>query len=178
MASAILQPLYAKPTAGSISPAKAMTDQVLGIAISSCLGLANAVGIGTGGPAGGVRRVECIRFRVGGDGYESPIDEDDEEADNVHDGDTVKETFDVSFAVSFGGLTGEWIAKGLMAVAEEIDDDASTINGRGSSDAERTDADQNLPGAWRTKFFEARRKLWESQEEVQSLKDKILEAVL
>ena len=35
----------------------------------------------SGGPAGGVRRVECVRFRIGGDGYESPIAEDDEDAD-------------------------------------------------------------------------------------------------
>ncbi|KAF2023735.1 hypothetical protein EK21DRAFT_14831, partial [Setomelanomma holmii] len=127
--------------------------------------------IGAGGPTGGVRRVECIRFRIGGDGYESPIDEDDEDADNMHESGTIKETFDVCLAVSFGSLTGEWIAKGLTATTENVKDEAQTA---GSKNLEPDRLDVN----WKTKFLEAQRKLWESQEEVKSLKDKILEAVL
>ncbi|KAF2818564.1 hypothetical protein CC86DRAFT_375764 [Ophiobolus disseminans] len=175
LASSILQPLYVKPNAGSSAPGKVMSEQVLGIAISSCLGLTSTVGIGAGGPTGGVRRVDCIRFRIGGDGYESPIDEDDEDADNMHESGTIKETFDVSFAVSFGGLSGEWIAKGLTATAEDPDDDEAAANGRRTSELDRQDS---TPAAWKTKFLEAQRKLWESQEQVKSLKDKILEAVL
>ena len=178
LASSILQPLYAKPTTGSSAPGKVISDQVLGIVISSCLGLTNTVGIGTGGPIGGVRRVECIRFRIGGDGYESPIDEDDEDADNMHESGTIKETFDVSFAVSFGGLTGEWIAKGLTATADEAEDEEAATSGRKTSELDRQDSNQNTSAAWKTKFLEAQRKLWESQEQVKSLKDKILEAVL
>jgi hypothetical protein len=177
LASSILQPLYVKPTAGASAPSKVISEQVLGIAISSCLGLTSTVGIGTGGPTGGVRRVECIRFRIGGDGYESPIDEDDEDADNMHESGTIKETFDVSFAVSFGGLSGEWIAKGLTATVDDVDENPGT-NGRRASELERQDSSQNTPAVWKSKFLEAQRKLWESQEEVQSLKDKILEAVL
>jgi hypothetical protein len=178
LASSILQPLYAKATTGSAAPAKVMNDQVLGIAISSCLGLTSTVGIGTGGPMGGVRRVECIRFRIGGDGYESPIDDEDEDADNMHESSTIKETFDVSFAVSFGGLTGEWIAKGLTATADDTEDEDNAARDRRISEMDRQDGNQNTPAAWKTKFLEAQRKLWESQEEVKSLKDKILEAVL
>jgi hypothetical protein len=177
LASSILQPLFDKPTAGSGAPSKVMDDQVLGIAISSCLGLTSAVGIGNGGPTGGVRRVECIRFRIGGDGYESPIDEDDEDADNMHESGTIKETFDVSFTVSFGALTGEWIVKGLTATADDPDNEDNERGGR-TSELDRSDGSQNTPAAWKTKFLEAQRKLWESQEEVKSLKDKILEAVL
>lgn len=178
LASSILQPLYAKPTVGSAAPAKMMSDEVLGIAVSSCLGLTGTVGIGAGGPTGGVRRVECIRFRVGGDGYDSPIDEDDEDADNMHEGGTIKETFDVSFAVSFGGLTGEWMAKGLAATADDAEDEENAVSGRSASEMDAHDGNQTTPAAWKTKFLEAQRKLWESQEEVKSLKDKILEAVL
>jgi hypothetical protein len=146
-----------------------MSDDLIGLAISSCLGLTGAVGIGTGGPNGGVRRVECIRFRVGGDGYESPIDDEDEDAEGMHEGGTVKETFDVSFAVAFGGLTGEWIAKGLTATT--VDDREEPPDVRGPSD-------DSTPAAWKIKFLEAQRKLWETQEQVKNLKDKILEAVL
>jgi hypothetical protein len=172
LASAILQPLYAKPTSNSASPAKVMSDHSLGIAISSCLGLTSSVGLGIGGPTGGVRRVECIRFRIGGDGYESPIDDDDENAEGMGEGGRVKETFDVLFAVSFGGLSGEWVAKGLETTSGDVGDEASR---GGLNDLERHNPG---PVAWKSKFLEAQRRLWEKEEEVKNLKDKILEAVL
>jgi hypothetical protein len=177
LASSILRPLYTKPTSGPTSAAKVMNDAALGIAISSCLGLASAVGIGAGGPTGGVRRVECIKFRVGRDGYESPIDEDDEDADSLHNGGSIKETFDVSFAVTFGGLSGEWTAKGLETTTEIAGEDGTTSSVN-MYDPDQQDSSQNTPAAWKAKFLEAQRRLWESQEEVKSLKDKILEAVL
>ena len=178
LASAILQPLYSKSTPGGSASMKVMNDHALGIAISSCLGLTGAVGIGVGGPNGGVRRVECVRFRVGGDGYESPMEEDDEEGDGLHDHDAVRETFDVSFTVAFGGLTGEWSAKGLTALSGDDEDRMDVMPSGGMSELERQDPSQHTPAAWKSKFLEAQRKLWESQEEVKSLKDKILEAVL
>lgn len=175
LASSILLPLYTKPSAGHTSPAKVMSDQVLGIAISSCLGLSTAAGIGLGGPSGGVKRVDCSRFRIGGDGYESPIDENEDETESINGSGTVKETFDVLFAVSFGGLSGEWTAKGLHATAEDTDHGDTTA---GAQEPDRVEPGQNATAAWKTKFQEAQRKLWESQEEVKDLKEKILEAVL
>lgn len=150
LASSILTPLH---TTTSSTPHSTLL-------IASYLGLP-----GTLGPTGGVRRVECIRFRVGGDGYESPIDDDENDEDA---GGEVRETFDVSFAVSFGGLSGEWLAKGLSATAESAD-------ARESGEEERLDA---APGAWKGKFLDAQRKLWEKEGEVERLKDRILEAVL
>ncbi|KAH6642543.1 ARS binding protein 2-domain-containing protein [Boeremia exigua] len=175
LASAVLLPLYAKPSAGNASSAKVMSDQVLGIAISSCLGLSSATGIGLGGPSGGVKRIECVRFRVGGDGYESPIEDNEDDAETINGSGTIKETFDISFAVSFGGLSGEWTAKGLHATAEDADHRASTA---GAQETDRVEPGQNATAAWRAKFQDAQRRLWESQEEVKNLKEKILEAVL
>lgn len=175
LATSILQPLYAKPANSNSGPSKALSDQVLGIAISSCLGLTSAVGVGTGGPSGGVKRVECIRFRIGGDGYESPMDDDDDD-DGMQESGPVRETFDVFFNVSFGSLSGEWQAKGLTASSDDIHDEDHTAAGTGIG--EQSQPDQNNPAAWKAKFLEAQRKLWETQEEVKSLKDKILEAVL
>ncbi|KAF2471441.1 uncharacterized protein BDR25DRAFT_260997 [Lindgomyces ingoldianus] len=177
LASSILQPLFAKPTTGPASPAKVMSDQILSIAISSCLGMCSAVGLGMGGPNGGVRRVECVRFRIGGDGYESPID-DDEDADGLSDSGRIRDSFDVYFGVSFGGLTGEWCVKGLSATLNDNGNEGEATGPRGTYDAERPDPIQNTVAAWKTKFLEAQRKLWESQEEAKSLKEKILEAVL
>ncbi|KAI4608368.1 hypothetical protein J4E83_009172 [Alternaria metachromatica] len=191
LATAILQPLYSKPTSGlPSSPAKVMSDQALGIAISSCLGLTSAVGIGIGGPTGGVRRVECIRFRIGGDGYESPIDDDDDDGDTTGDnlrshpgnsgGSRIKETFDVFFAVNFGGLTGEWVAKGLEIRNESSEDGSAERRGDGEAalDREGAGASQMTPAAWKAKFLDMQRRLWEREEEVKTLKDRILEAVL
>lgn len=175
LASAILLPLYAKPSTGQPSPAKIMSDQVLGIAISSCLGLSSAAGIGLGGPSGGVKRVECARFRVGGDGYESPIDDNDDDIEGINGSGVIKETFDVFFAVAFGGLSGEWTAKSLHATAEE-DEYKDAV--AGAQDVDRGEVGQHATAAWKTKFQESQRKLWESQEEVKNLKEKILEAVL
>ncbi|KAF2640512.1 hypothetical protein P280DRAFT_469270 [Massarina eburnea CBS 473.64] len=176
LAASILQPLSTSSSTSSASPGKSMSDQLLGIAISSCLGLTGAVGLGTGGPAGGVRRVECVRFRIGGDGYESPIDEDDEDADGLGEGGNIRETFDVYFGVSFGGLTGEWTAKGLLATA------SSAGEGEGSAAAaqelERREQVPTTVAGWKAKFQETQRKLWEKEEEARSLKDRILEAVL
>ncbi|KZM28815.1 uncharacterized protein EKO05_0008550 [Ascochyta rabiei] len=175
LASSILAPLYAKPLAGPTSPAKVMSSQVMGIAISSCLGLSNAAGIGSGGPSGGVKRVECARFRTGGDGYESPMEDHEDDMESVHGSVMVKETFDVFFAVSFGGLSGEWTAKGLHATTEDVEHADTTAGGQ---EADGTEPGQHATAAWKTKFQEAQRKLWESEEEVKKLKEKILEAVL
>lgn len=173
LASAILLPLYAKPSVGQ-APAKVMSDQVLGIAISSCLGLSNASGIGLGGPNGGVKRVECARFRVGGDGYESPIEDNEDDTESMNGSGITKETFDVYLAVSFGGLSGEWTAKGLHATAEEM----VAKDTRAVAQEDGIEPGQPATAAWKTKFEAAQRRLWESQEEVKNLKEKILEAVL
>jgi hypothetical protein len=152
-----------------------MSDQILSIAISSCLGLSNAVGIGLGGPGGGVKKVECVRFRMGGDGYESPLEDNDEGNGDLHSAGPIKETFDVTFALSFGLLSGEWIAKGLQATTEEARSESPS---HVAQDHDRVEPGQSATAAWKTKFQDAQRKLWESQEEVKALKEKILEAVL
>jgi hypothetical protein len=174
LASSILQPLYSKPTSGGTSPAKVMDDQILSIAISSCLGLGSAVGLGVGGPIGGVRRVECFRVQVRGDGYDSPIDEDDEDADGLSDTDSIKESFDVYFNVSFGSLTGEWSVKGLSPASA----DAEVGMGSAADEPDKQGPTNVIAAFWKSKFNETQRKFWDSQEETKTLKEKILEAVL
>ncbi|KAF2845381.1 hypothetical protein T440DRAFT_460526 [Plenodomus tracheiphilus IPT5] len=191
LASCILQPLYAKPTPTTTATipttTAVMSDAALSIAISACLGLTSAVGIGAGGPNGGVKKVECSRFRVGGDGYESPVDEEDEDCneeqgqDEDSGGGRVKETFDVWFRVGFGGLSGEWVVKGLELGAlsqEQGGEDVGGVGaGAGAGVGGGREAEEG-PGQWREKYLESQRRLWEVQEEVKGLKDRILEAVL
>jgi hypothetical protein len=172
LASAILSPLFAKPSSGTASPSKVINDQILNIAISSCLGLTSAVGLGTGGPNGGVRRVECVRFRIDGEGYESPFEGDDDDADNLT-GANVRETFDVHFGISFGGLVGEWTAKGLS-----VSDGGAGAEDKGAKEKGGQEVQPTTAAGWKAKFLEAQRKLWEKDEEARGLKEKILEVVL
>lgn len=174
LASSILAPLYAKPGNAANTSAsalgKAMNEAMLGVVISSCLGLCSAVGLGAGGPSGGVKRVECVRVRVGGDGYESLMDDDDDE-EGTRDG-QVKESFSVFFEVQFGGLAGEWVVKDLSA-AGSLDaegDDEGDVGRDGEGDEDEED--------WKAKFVEMRSKFWESQEREREIKERVLEAVL
>ena len=178
LAGAILRPLYR--TGGSTSD-----DAILSIAVTSCLGLGAQVGLdgtdGAGaGPRGSVKRVECFRYRVGRDGYESPVDEDDgadvpERSRGDGDG-LVRETFDVYLSVAFGGLFGEWTAKGLSAGAG----DAGAEGSRGGSNEDGVTEEKAAEDAfdWRSKFLIAQRRLRESEEEARQLKERILDAVL
>ncbi|KAF2006244.1 hypothetical protein P154DRAFT_517901 [Amniculicola lignicola CBS 123094] len=197
LASSILSPLLSKPANNPNNPAsRIINESVLSVAISSCLGLCSVVGLGTGGPVGGVRRVECVRFRVGGDGYESPVEEDEDGDEGglagvsgVGGTGNIRETFDVIFNVSFGGLMGEWSAKGLSAV-EGAGEDVGRANYRNSGNGgaavgynegekEGVDANGNISGSyWKARFLEQQRRGWERDEEARCLKEKILEAVL
>ena len=69
---------------------------------------------------------------------------------------------------------GEWTAKGLSATAEDTD----IKDTRAGAQEDRVEPGQHATAAWKSKFEAAQRKLWESQEEVKNLKEKILEAVL
>lgn len=172
LASAILQPLYATSNSGPSASAKNVNDHMLGIIISGCLGLGSAVGLGAGGPNGSVRRLECVRFRVGGDGYEDPIDDDEEDADTMNDGSTIRESFNVTFNVSFGPMTGEWDIKGLSPISTDLEDDEAK---RTETEAQET---PDTVAGWKAKFLDTQRKLWASQEGEKLLREKILEAVL
>lgn len=174
LASSVLSSLSAKPSHTTSTPIKVMSDQILGIAISSCLGLTSAVGLGSGGPVGGVRRVECTRFRIGRDGYESPIDEGEDDDQAVPTEDTVRETFDVFFGVGFGGLTGDWAAKGL--VATRVKEQGMR---RGVEEVlQKQDQVPTTAAGWKAKFIESQRRLSEKEEEARILREKVLEAVL
>lgn len=85
----------------------------------------------------------------------------------------MRETFDVLFSVAFGsgGLSGEWVAKGLSA---------GEVRGGnvGDEEAEKEREQDVGPAAWKSRFLEVQRRLWEKEEEVKGLKDRILEAVL
>jgi hypothetical protein len=116
-----------------------------------------------------------MRYYVNGDGYESPVDEDDED-DGLNGSSLgrIRETFDVYLTVSFGGLSGEWSVKGLSTGSIEGSGEA----GAAADARSAQDAVPDTINGWKTKFLDAQRKMLESQEEVKGLKERILEAVL
>jgi hypothetical protein len=125
-----------------------------------------------------VRRIESVRFRVGGDGYESPIDDSDEDVDALGNNGDVRETFDVVFGVAFGALSGEWIVKGVSA-RESATETGELGERDGQPGIERDrDVQPTTAAGWKAKFLETQRKLWEREEESRELKERILEAVL
>ncbi|OCL07833.1 hypothetical protein AOQ84DRAFT_294349 [Glonium stellatum] len=136
--------------------------------------------MGSGGPIGNVKRVVVQRFRIGGDGYDSPVDEDEDET--PESGGRIRESFDVVWNITFGGLTGEWAIKGVSLDNGEnkggSPEGAADEAGMGIGNSQSAQDLQTTVVCWKTKFLEAQRRLWETQEEVRGLKDKVLEAVL
>jgi len=180
LAAAILQNLRGSQPS-SASSGKSMADSSFRLAIASCLGLCGQVGMGSGGPTGSAKKVVVQRFRIGGDGYDSPVDEDEDEM--PEGGERIRESFDVVWNVTFGGLTGEWTIRGVSldngenkgGSPERAGDEAGT---RGSGSGQSVQDLQTTVVCWKTKFLEAQRRLCETQEEIRGLKDKVLEAVL
>jgi hypothetical protein len=157
-----------------------MSSPLLNIAISSCLGLTSAVGLGTGGPTGGVRRIESIRFRIAADGYESPIDDEDEDVDALNNAADVRETFDVHFGVAFGGLSGEWVVKGLSLRGNGTgnEDGNGKMGAREGQIAGGGEVQPTTAAGWKAKFLDVQRRLWEKEEESRGLRERVLEVVL
>lgn len=167
----------AKGLASAILSRMASTDI---IQAAAWLGVSSDLGLGGSGapkPVAEGKKIDCHRFRVGEDGYDSPIDEDDDEPmngdDTNHSKYRIREMFDVTWSLSLGGLAGDFQLKGLAIAA---DDDA---NGGGSKKPDglpngvpSTDAD------WRQKWEKTHLELQEKEEEVRKLRDKILDAVL
>jgi hypothetical protein len=131
------------------------------------------------------KKITVQRYRVHGDGYDSPVDEDEEGEDaNLVDEVEIRESFDVEWTAQFGALSGRFVIRGLVlgdgaaggSAVPQRTERARTSDVRTGGMAASTD-DTN-EGGWRARFEEMERRLEESQEEVQRLREKILEAVL
>jgi hypothetical protein len=119
---------------------------------------------------GAVKKISVRRFRVGGDGYDSPID--DEEDEEAEEGGNIKETFDVEWELALGGLSGKFQIKGLTVPESPggLDDKDENIDNSASTD--------DSAAGWRQRFLAIEKKLKARDDEVRDLKDRVLEAVL
>jgi hypothetical protein len=141
------------PGSSADDPDARAADDVFRATAASWLGL-NALAAPAAAawnPVGssGVKKIHVRRFRVGGDGYDSPIDDEDDD-----EGET-KMTFDIEWELSLGGLGGKFQIKGL------------SIGDGGEAETPEEGESGGVLGlteAWRRKYLE--------------LKDKVLEAAL
>lgn len=139
--------------------------------LANWLGFSTHLGLGSTPVPSGIKKIDVQKYRVSDDGYESPIDPDDDSALALGDGSKIKETFDVSWALTLGGCTGKFAVKGLM------------IESKGCGEKEENEGGEKLQSKQKEKSLEERVKELEGQlkgkdREVQLWRQRVLEAVL
>jgi len=116
-----------------------------------------------------VKKIHIRRFRVNSDGYDIPIDDSDDEEVEKEDS-SVKQTFDIDWELNLGSLSGRFQIKGLVIGQHHEEEPelapAEMLGNHGTADT------------WKQKYLELQAKLRERNEQIQALKDKVLEAVL
>ncbi|KAF2432252.1 hypothetical protein EJ08DRAFT_648323 [Tothia fuscella] len=147
------------------------SEDVFRLTSASWLGLNLQLGLSSSGvqSTGAGKKITVRRFRVGGDGYDSPLDEDD----TVDAADEIRETFDVEWSLALGDCAGKFSFKGLMLRrARDVPwDQADDMMDTGPG-AERGD------DRWKDKVLRMEKKLREQEEEIRRLKDRVLDAIL
>ncbi|KAL9076058.1 MAG: hypothetical protein Q9157_003786 [Trypethelium eluteriae] len=172
------------------------------LAAALWLGLGAQLGVVDRGvaPAGGQKKIVVRRSKMGEDGYEVPLDDDDPTTLGV------VESFDISWSLLMGGLAAEFSVKGLMIAgggfgkapggasagpglgsASDLTEGplAAAIGpgvtfagtGYGSGFPSLKDPMQNAV-MWKRRFEDLKRKTDRRDVEMEELKDKILGLVL
>ncbi|KAK7730805.1 hypothetical protein SLS57_001639 [Botryosphaeria dothidea] len=149
-------------------------DSSINQGLVNWLGYSTHIGLGHAPIPSGIKKIVVQKYRVSDDGYESPIDEDDDEREEIAlgEGTRIKETFDVSWSLMFGGCTGKFAAKGLMI--EPKDEEGEVL--KAGSGAGGGSADKGKSLEERVKDLEAQLK--GKDREVQLWRQRVLEAVL
>ncbi|KAJ9665375.1 hypothetical protein H2201_004452 [Coniosporium apollinis] len=162
-----------KPDTGS-SSGNEMSKDIFPPMCASWLGL-NLTENGCSAPNGSnAKTITVQRFRVGKDGYDSPIYDDEEEGETSG---VVKETFEVEWSAALGGVTGRFVVQGLVIpkedgeTGEDVGGEGEVVDGSGGG---ASDAGVD----WKKKFLALQERLRERDREVQSIRDRVLDAVL
>lgn len=143
------------------------------------------------GPVGSGKTISVHQYRIDRDGYEIPIEEahdenSDDNQDSGNDEDeavaeparrNIREIFDISWTLLLGGLSGQFQLKGLKLPTSSRDAfgfagdlaDNSTI----TAESLATGQDE-----WRQKWAEMQEALKAKDQELQQLRDQVINAVL
>lgn len=146
--------------------------------LATWLGLAASLGLQSPlistPQTGGNKRVIIRRFKVNDDGYDSPIDDDsdDQMEDSTFSSKRIRESFDVEWSASLGGIIGQFGVKGLY-LSKSKDEDGSTAA------SDNTEVDARSGGDfWKERYLLSEKRLRELNDQNRALRDKILDAVL
>jgi hypothetical protein len=134
------------------------------------LGLNIQLGLSSAGvqSTGAGKKITIRRFRVGGDGYDSPMDEDDA----VDVGEEVRETFDVEWTLAMGDLAGKFSLKGLILGQRDGWDIGD------GTDTGSTELGDSANKGWKERYMQSEKRAKDQAEEIRRLKDKVLDAIL
>lgn len=132
--------------------------------VASFLGLAPELGINSQG-FGGTKSLSSQRYRVGGDGYDSPIDDDDYRPE---EGERIRESIDLRWSVALGDLRAECAVKGLVLNSEET----------ASKSAEGCGIEAESESDLKEKVKQLQDQLKTKEEEIRTLRATVLDAVL
>ncbi|KAK5171521.1 hypothetical protein LTR04_002412 [Oleoguttula sp. CCFEE 6159] len=143
---------------------------------ASWLGVPAQLSLGLGSElVGSVKRIVVHRYRIANDGCRMPLEDDSE--DSLVDSATtaITETYDISWSLLLGGLSGSFQLKGLVIPSTDSslqdDDDDGTV-GDARTGAPVTTAE------WRRRTASLEEKLKAKDLELQTLKDSVMNAVL
>ena len=180
LADALLSTLRGRSSSpkGSDDPNALAADEVLRLTCAAWLGVSAAT------PqqqqpfgATGVKKIHVRRFRVSGDGYESPMDEDgDDDVDDTGSGvlpANVKQTFDIEWELGLGCMAGKFAVKGLVLGGEH---GGSPVAGGETRDVDMEGVDS--PSDWRRKWLETKAELERTKEELKTIRDDVLKVAL
>ena len=173
-------------------------DDIRRVMCISWLGMTQLLAIDQG-PVGGGKKIAVHQYRIDRDGYEIPVDQtqsgdDDDEDNSADDNDDNddddddggsadlsrrkgrREMFDVSWTLLLGGLSGEFQLKGLKLPRTSRDNPTSEGNLAGESTA----AELLTIGQedWRNKWAAMQEALKAKEQELQQLRDQVINAVL
>ena len=143
------------------------------------------------GPVGSGKTISVHKYRIDRDGYEIPIDETHDESsdDNEDSGNeddqsmteptrkSIREIFDISWTLLLGGLSGQFQLKGLKLSTSSGD----AIGSAGNPADDSTAAAEFLATGqdeWKQKWAEVQEALKAKDQELQQLRDQVINAVL
>ncbi|KAF2754953.1 hypothetical protein EJ05DRAFT_513284 [Pseudovirgaria hyperparasitica] len=161
------------PTTPSTTNGSNTGEQVHRMALATVLNLSSSLGLP--GPPSPVNQKKLVfqRFRVGGDGYDSPIDDDNDNAMETEDVEgandrKIRESVDVAWTTTIGALVAECKIRGIV-----MGDKSSR-----KDDVDRAESAAAAEIDWKSKFEDLKEKLGRKEEEVRELREKVLDAVM
>jgi len=160
-------------------------EDLFNVTAANWLGLAAGLGMmdGVGVTTGSGRWIRVTRYRLGDDGYESPVDDDEGDGDDGgggggHDGSEVREVFDVGWSLGLGGMVGRFDVKGLVLEGGERGSDGKDMGEVVDEGGGYASSKVYEESSYKEKYEALRRELMKREEEVRLLRDRVLEAVL